>query len=79
MVTPPSDQRSDNPRADKSPQDVERVYIADADSLARDVDSPASENGPLFHLMFLVRAWISQINRKMISSDGMPKASRKPS
>ncbi|KAL2023479.1 hypothetical protein VTK56DRAFT_2475 [Thermocarpiscus australiensis] len=31
---------------------LEPVFIADADHLARAVDSPASESGPLFRLMF---------------------------
>lgn len=31
---------------------LEPVFIADADLLARAVDSPASESGPLFRLMF---------------------------
>jgi GNAT superfamily N-acetyltransferase len=33
-------------------EDVELVHLADADSLARGVDFPAVESGPLFRLMF---------------------------
>jgi hypothetical protein len=51
MATPPFDYPSAL-GAGKLPRDVEPVFIADADYLARAVDSPASESGPLFRLMF---------------------------
>ncbi|KAL2195591.1 hypothetical protein P885DRAFT_70216 [Corynascus similis CBS 632.67] len=38
--------------AGKLPRGVEPVFIADADHLAQAVDSPASESGPLFRVMF---------------------------
>jgi hypothetical protein len=38
--------------AEKIPRDVEPVFITDVDHLARAVDFPASESGPLFRLMF---------------------------
>lgn len=51
MATPPLDCPSAL-GAGKLPRDVEPVFIADADYLARAVDSPASESSPLFRLMF---------------------------
>ncbi|AEO56663.1 hypothetical protein MYCTH_106827 [Thermothelomyces thermophilus ATCC 42464] len=51
MATPPSNSPSAL-GARKLPRDIEPVFIADADYLARTVDSPASESGPLFRLMF---------------------------
>lgn len=51
MATPSSDYRP-APGPGKPPRDVEPVFIADADHLARAVDTPASESGPLFRLMF---------------------------
>ncbi|KAH6630173.1 hypothetical protein B0J18DRAFT_474825 [Chaetomium sp. MPI-SDFR-AT-0129] len=48
MATPPSDYTC----AFGAPPAVEPVFIGDADHLARAVDSPASESGPLFRSMF---------------------------
>lgn len=51
MATPPSGYPSAL-GAGKLPPAVEPVFIADAGHLARVVDSPASESGPLFRSMF---------------------------
>jgi GNAT superfamily N-acetyltransferase len=52
MATPPSDSQSTIDTAEALPQGVKLVSLADADYLARVVDVPASESGPLFHVMF---------------------------